>query len=100
MPVYCVTYDLGESGGQDYAGVIEAIRSLGPATEMTESTWPVRATMKSEEVTDVVGAAAGEYARLVVFDVGDMPGIVIAPPKGERLLPLVDFVNRYVIRGE
>jgi hypothetical protein len=100
MPVFCVTYDLGERGDQDYAGVIAAIRSLGPAAEMTESTWLVRTEVDSEEITTVVSAAAGEYAKLVVFGVGEMPGSVIAPPKDDRMLPLVEFVNRYVIRGE
>ena len=97
MPVYCVTYDLGEEGEQDYAGVIDAINSLGPAVEMTESTWLVSTQVDSEEVTSVVAAPAGPYAKLVVFDVGNMPGIVIAPPRDGQMMPVVEFVNRYVI---
>ena len=83
MPVYCVTYDLGERGQQDYAGVIQAIHSLGPATEMTQSTWLVCARVDTEEATSIVSAAAGLYAKLVIFDVGEMVGIVITPPQND-----------------
>lgn len=100
MPVYCVTYDLGEKGDQDYEGVIEAIRSLGPAVEMTESTWLVSTLKDSEEATGIVSAVAGQHAKLVIFDVGDMPGIVITPPEDDPMMPVVEFVNRYVIGGE
>ena len=100
MPVYCVTYDLGEEGDQDYAGVIAAIRSLGPAVEMTESTRLVSARVDSEEAAGVVGAPAGSYSELVIFGVGDMPGIVIQPAENDPMMPVVEFVDRYVIGAE
>ena len=53
MLVQCISYDL-RTPGQDYAGLFEAIKSLGTWWHCLESVWLVRTSLTSGQIRDAL----------------------------------------------
>jgi len=71
MPIFCVTYDLGEDGDQNYEALIERIRRLGPACELTASTWLVSTALESVQVLISFDGVTGPHDKVAVFAVAE-----------------------------
>lgn len=69
--VYMITYDLNKTG-QDYDGVIEAIKSAGDEAwcHYWDSTWLIRSTIESpDEVVDKIKPHLDSNDRCLVIEV-------------------------------
>lgn len=68
MATKLIAYDLN-SPGQDYQGLIDAIKSLGTWWHHLDSTWLVKSAMTCTQIRDQLAAHLDEGDELLVVDV-------------------------------
>lgn len=69
MPVQMISYDLRRPG-QDYAGLFDAIKALGPSWHCLESVWLVNTSMASGQVRDSLNLHIDANDSLLVAVLG------------------------------
>ena len=69
MTTICICYDLNRPG-QDYSGLIEAIKGCGSCWHHLDSTWLVITTSTAVQVRDVLRQHIDSGDELLVFPVG------------------------------
>jgi len=66
MNTYSVAYDLFKPG-QNYDGLIAAIKKLGPAIRILRSHWVVRSTKSATQVRDTLKSHIDSGDKLIVI---------------------------------
>lgn len=69
MPVQVISYDLWRPG-QDYTGLFDAIKALGPSWHCLESVWLVNTSMASGQVRDTLNPHIDANDSLLVAALG------------------------------
>ncbi len=69
MKTFCVAYDLN-SPSQDYARLIEAIKSYGTWWHHLDSAWFIKSPHSASEIRDHLGRLIDSNDELLVFEVG------------------------------
>jgi hypothetical protein len=69
MPVQVVSYDLRRPG-QDYTGLFDAIKAIGPSWHCLESVWLVNTPMGSGQVRDTLNPHIDANDSLLVAALG------------------------------